>query len=270
MFKKKKNIEHDFITYNTDNAVSSKESSDFSLGSVIQVLIILILTGVFVGVVVFGYKYFTNGGMSEFFAESTPVAFEDSSKKMYTQKEMQAMMQMVMAQMAKQQGTNSVQNVKGNEDESLIALLENAQVDQITDIDATANLDMKDVDKTKKATEKKSGNSVDGYNKVVVLQDAQSGDEMANLSRDLGAVLQDVETKDSSKSKYTTLISKEVSTREDEMRVIVVEVGDTLSLIAKRAYGSITQYNKIINANPELIKNPNFIYVGQRLRVPTI
>ncbi len=268
MFKKKKNIEQDFITYNTERAVSSKESSSFSLGSVIQVLIILILTGVFVVVVVFGYKYFTSGGMSQLFAEPKPVASEDISKKMYTQKEMQAMMQLVMAQMAKQQNTKPVQNVESNEDEALISLLENAQVDQITDIDTTLN--MEDIDETKKATEKKSKTTIDNYNKVVVSQDAQSGDELANLSRDLGAVLENIETKDSPKSKYTTLISKEVSTREDEMRVIVVQVGDTLSLIAKRAYGSINEYNKLINANPELIKNPNFIYVGQRLRVPAI
>ncbi|RUM69524.1 MAG: hypothetical protein DSZ07_04455 [Sulfurovum sp.] len=53
------------------------------------------------------------------------------------------------------------------------------------------------------------------------------------------------------------------------MRIIIVKKGDTLSKIAKKAYGSIDAYPKIFMANPEIIKNPNEIFVGQRLRIPT-
>jgi len=70
------------------------------------------------------------------------------------------------------------------------------------------------------------------------------------------------------KDNYTKNIEKELKTRESEMRVIVVKRGDSLSKIAKRAYGDSKYYYKIIKANPKLQKNPNLIYVGQKLRIP--
>jgi len=69
--------------------------------------------------------------------------------------------------------------------------------------------------------------------------------------------------------KYTAAIQKEVSARKSEMRFVVVKSGDTLSKIAQRVYGSAMAYDRILKANPDLIKNPNNIYIGQRLRVPT-
>jgi nucleoid-associated protein YgaU len=54
------------------------------------------------------------------------------------------------------------------------------------------------------------------------------------------------------------------------MRVIIVKKGDTLTKIALRAYGKVSAYHKLLDANKDLIKNPNNIYVGQRLRVPTL
>jgi len=52
------------------------------------------------------------------------------------------------------------------------------------------------------------------------------------------------------------------------MRFIVVKSGDTLSSLALKAYGRSSAYVKIYKANPDLIKNPNRIYIGMRLRVP--
>jgi len=70
-------------------------------------------------------------------------------------------------------------------------------------------------------------------------------------------------------SHYTQEIQKEIIERKNEMRIIVVKKGDTLSKIAKRAYGNYADYKKIFAANPEIIRNPNQIYVGQRLRIPS-
>jgi len=70
------------------------------------------------------------------------------------------------------------------------------------------------------------------------------------------------------KDDYTKSIEKELETRKREMKVIVVRRGDSLSKIAKRAYGDPNAYIKIIKANPHILKNPNLIYVGQRLRIP--
>jgi len=47
-----------------------------------------------------------------------------------------------------------------------------------------------------------------------------------------------------------------------------VVVGDTLSKIAKQYYGDPTLYTKIFEANRDVLKNPDLIKVGQRLRIP--
>jgi len=70
------------------------------------------------------------------------------------------------------------------------------------------------------------------------------------------------------KDNYTKNIEKELKTRKKEMRVIIVKKGDSLFKIAKRAYGNSKYYYKILKANPKLQRNPNLIYVGQKLRVP--
>ena len=46
------------------------------------------------------------------------------------------------------------------------------------------------------------------------------------------------------------------------------KAGDTLWAIAKRTYGSGTQFTKIYNANKDKIKNPNLIRVGQVIILP--
>jgi len=77
-----------------------------------------------------------------------------------------------------------------------------------------------------------------------------------------------MKTEKDKSSGYTSSIKKEVSARVAETRVVVVKSGDTLSKIAKRVYGKALAYTRILKANPDLIKNPNNIYIGQRLRVP--
>lgn len=48
----------------------------------------------------------------------------------------------------------------------------------------------------------------------------------------------------------------------------VVVSGDTLWGIAKKYYGNGNQYNKILEANKDKIKNANLIYPGQKLVIP--
>lgn len=48
-----------------------------------------------------------------------------------------------------------------------------------------------------------------------------------------------------------------------------VRLNDWLSKIAKRAYGEASQYRKIYAANGGLIQDPNLIYPGQNLRIPS-
>ena len=44
--------------------------------------------------------------------------------------------------------------------------------------------------------------------------------------------------------------------------------GDTLSKIAKKYYGDASLYMKIFEANTSLLKSPDVIKVGQKLRIP--
>jgi nucleoid-associated protein YgaU len=47
-----------------------------------------------------------------------------------------------------------------------------------------------------------------------------------------------------------------------------VKSGDTLSKIAKEAYGDANAYMKIFEANKPMLANPDRIYPGQKLRIP--
>jgi nucleoid-associated protein YgaU len=48
----------------------------------------------------------------------------------------------------------------------------------------------------------------------------------------------------------------------------VVEKGETLSKIAERYYGDASLYPKIFEANRDVLKDPNMIRIGQKLRIP--
>lgn len=76
---------------------------------------------------------------------------------------------------------------------------------------------------------------------------------------------------------YTLKIKKEMSkeTQKEKPPLIPIKIGtyyivvsgDNLWNIAKRAYGKGFLYTHILRYNKQ-IKNPNFIYVGQRIYIP--
>lgn len=47
-----------------------------------------------------------------------------------------------------------------------------------------------------------------------------------------------------------------------------IQKGDTLSAIAKRFYGDANAYPRVFEANREVIKDPDLIYPGQKIRIP--
>jgi len=55
---------------------------------------------------------------------------------------------------------------------------------------------------------------------------------------------------------------------EEESKYHEVKSGDTLSKIAKEAYGDANAYMKIFEANKPMLSNPDKIYPGQKLRIP--
>lgn len=54
----------------------------------------------------------------------------------------------------------------------------------------------------------------------------------------------------------------------EETEFYTIASGDTLSKLAKRYYGDAGKYTVIFDANLEVIKDPNKIYVGQTIRIP--
>jgi len=51
-------------------------------------------------------------------------------------------------------------------------------------------------------------------------------------------------------------------------RIHEVVKGDTLSAIAKKYYGKASEYPKIFEANQDVLRDPDHIHPGQKLRIP--
>lgn len=60
-----------------------------------------------------------------------------------------------------------------------------------------------------------------------------------------------------------------VSAPEPEARFHTVARGDTLSKIAREQYGNANDYMKIFEANRPMLTDPDKIYPGQVLRIPS-
>lgn len=61
-----------------------------------------------------------------------------------------------------------------------------------------------------------------------------------------------------------------VLSQKINMGIQAIVSGDTLSKIAKQFYGDANKYPEIFDANKEVIKHPDKIYVGQTIRIPKI
>ncbi len=53
-----------------------------------------------------------------------------------------------------------------------------------------------------------------------------------------------------------------------QVEYYTIQAGDNLSSIAKKFLGNASAYPKIFEANREVIKDPDKIYVGQKIRIP--
>ncbi len=51
-------------------------------------------------------------------------------------------------------------------------------------------------------------------------------------------------------------------------RTYVVQGGDSLSKIAKKFYGDANSWKRIFEANKDVVKNPDLIQPGWKLRIP--
>lgn len=56
----------------------------------------------------------------------------------------------------------------------------------------------------------------------------------------------------------------------EEIELYMIVKGDTLSAVAKRFYGDGNAYSRLFEANREVIKNPDLIFPGQKIRIPKV
>lgn len=54
----------------------------------------------------------------------------------------------------------------------------------------------------------------------------------------------------------------------DDVEYYIIKSGDSLSKIAKMYYQNAMEYPRIFEANKEVIKDPDLIYPGQKIRIP--
>jgi len=58
-----------------------------------------------------------------------------------------------------------------------------------------------------------------------------------------------------------------VVSSESVLEEYTIQRGDSLSVIAKKKLGNLTDWQKILDVNPQ-ITNPNLVYVGQKIKIP--
>lgn len=203
--------------------------------------------------------------------EEVVKAVSTESTKM-SPKEIADVVKAVIEQMNQKREKTDVQTqTVTTKDGELMDKLSSSEVDSVSS-DLEKSLNEMNIDENTHVnnTEKQ----IDVYNKVNV-QDVKGSDTLSQLANQITditneAISQNVEEKDEGQDKkinYTQNLKKEVVTRENEMRIIVVKKGDTLGKLAKRAYGNVMEYKKIYQANPEITR-PDRIYVGQKVRIP--
>ena len=199
--------------------------------------------------------------------------------------EIAKVVQMVMSQMNNKQeaetkteavvaeNTTKKEETTSALDTDLMSALSGIDTDSVNDEDKKLEDALNNINETTKDKNIKSDDkAVDTYNKVKVSENT-GDDELSKLSSQISSLISDKTTSDQTNNSkeektYTESLKQEVVTRKNEMRIIVVRKGDTLGKIAKRAYGNVMEYRKIYKANPDILKRPDRIYIGQKLRIP--
>ncbi len=63
-------------------------------------------------------------------------------------------------------------------------------------------------------------------------------------------------------------VATPVPTASPIEQVYTVRSGDTLSSIAKQFYGDAAKWQKILDANKDVLKSPDSLQLGQKLKIP--
>jgi len=69
-------------------------------------------------------------------------------------------------------------------------------------------------------------------------------------------------------NKIKKVVSQEVYYEKIKPRIVSIKKGDTLATIAKRFYGDITDYNRIVRANSRLKSAKTSLHLGEKIVIP--
>jgi nucleoid-associated protein YgaU len=196
------------------------------------------------------------------------ISSSDNSNEKMNPEDIANIVKMVMMKMNKEKAKGSSTepstppspaNLENQEkDNELIQSLSTTDVDSLSSIS-------EDDDKKKPTLSK----DVDIYNKVVLKEGkSDNSDALSQLSDEISSVIDSEDSKPTDNNNYTASITKEVETRQKEMRYYIVKKGDNLGKIAKRFYGNVMDFKKIYEANPDILRRPDKVYIGQKLRIP--
>ena len=191
--------------------------------------------------------------------------------------EIAKVVQMVMSQMNNKSKVTQDKTTKEEptsaSNTELMSALSTTDTDSVNDEEQQLENALNNInEKTKDTSIKNDDEVVDTYNKIKVSENT-GDDELSKLSSQISSLISDKSTSNQTNNSkeeetYTESLKQEVVTRKNEMRIIIVRKGDTLGKIAKRAYGNVMEYRKIYKANPDILKRPDRIYIGQKLRIP--
>ena len=233
---------------------SNNNNSGNLLNNLIKILIIiLLLVGIFL-LGVYTYK--------SLLVKSTQVQVSKNTVSSINAEQIATITKSIITQIKQDSTNKSIPTDKNN---ALYTKLMKSSVDTLDD----RKLDLTATNATISADEKNSttNKQIDDFNKVIVTPKL-SKNNISQVYKKFNKVVQERESTAIENSSYSKNIKKEVKTRKNAMRIITVKRGDTLSSLAQKAYGKASAYNKIFAANPDLIKNKDKIFIGQKLRVP--
>lgn len=83
----------------------------------------------------------------------------------------------------------------------------------------------------------------------------------------------ETKTKPAASEEKPKPVAKQIPAASDNQLVstqqqYTVKAGDTLSKLAEQFYNSMSKWEKIYEANRDQLKNPNYIFIGQKLIIP--
>ena len=250
--KESKNFNNDYYNSYVNHSTKNSDTSDL-LTTIIKVLAI----GFLLTFIIFGYVFVSNQYyLSQLEAKSIQKA--------------QQIKEPIIGVNTIESVTDSLERQEGKLNSEDITKIVQMVMLKMTKLKQQESKNMSDDNYAKKLiSESNKEDRIDlkpikHNNKVVIINNNDK--KRGNLSLLNDEILNSLESK--KEKQYTKSISKELKVRSDAMRIIIVKKGDTLSDIAHKAYGNVSDYKKIYEANPEVIKNEDKIFTGQKIRIP--